>query len=206
MLLVLLVGAALFPAAGAGARPLTLLVFGDSLTAGYGLAPSQAFPVQLQAALAAKGFRVTVVNGGVSGDTTAGGRARLAWSLTPRPDAILIELGGNDGLRAIDPAQTRANLDAILAAIKSRRIPVLLAGMYAPPNLGARYGTQFNAIFPALARKYGVSLYPFFLDGVAADKSLNQPDGIHPNAQGVAVIVRRILPSVEKLLKQVAAR
>jgi len=190
----------------ARAQPLTLLVFGDSLTAGYGLPAEEAFPVRLEAALRAKGYDVRVKNAGISGDTTAGGRARLAWSLAEKPDAVIVELGGNDGLRGIDPAQTRGNLDAMLAELTRRGIPTLLAGMYAPPNLGPRYGRAFNAIFPDLAKKHGVLLYPFFLDGVAAEKALNQPDGIHPNAQGVAVIVERILPAVERLLKQAAER
>ena len=137
---------------------------------------------------------------GVAGDTSAGGRARLDWSLAERPDAAIVELGANDGLRGIDPASTRANLDAILAELKRRGIPVLLAGMYAPPNLGREYGAAFDAVYPGLAAKHGALLYPFFLDGVAVEPALNQPDGLHPNAAGVAVIVERILPYVMQVL------
>ena len=179
---------------------ISLLVLGDSLAAGYGLAASEAFPAQLERALKAKGHNVNVINAGVSGDTTAGGRARLEWSLADKPQAVIVELGANDGLRGLEPKSTADNLDAILAALKARGLPTLLAGMYAPPNLGAAYGKEFNAIYPRLAERHGALLYPFFLDGVAAEAALNQGDGIHPNAKGVAVIVDRILPSVEKLL------
>ena len=141
-----------------------------------------------------------MIGAGVAGDTSAGGRARLAWSLADRPDAAIVELGANDGLRGIDPAVTYDNLDAILTELKRRGIPVLLAGMYAPPNLGREYGEAFNGIYPRLAEKHGVRLYPFFLDGVAVEPRLNQPDGIHPNEDGVAVIVERILPYVMKVL------
>ncbi|MFN4284270.1 MAG: arylesterase [Alphaproteobacteria bacterium] len=184
----------------AGPGQISLLVLGDSLAAGYGLAASEAFPAQLERALKAKGHNVKVINAGVSGDTTAGGRARLEWSLADAPQAVIVELGANDGLRGLEPTSTADNLDAILAALKSRGLPTLLAGMYAPPNLGAAYGKEFNAIYPRLAERHGALLYPFFLDGVAAEAALNQGDGIHPNAKGVAVIVERILPSVEKLL------
>lgn len=185
------------PAAAADAR---LVLFGDSLVAGYGLAAADAFPAKLQAALEARGVDVTVVNAGVSGDTTAGGRARLEWSLAEKPAAVIVELGANDGLRGLKPAATAENLDTILARLARDRIPVLLAGMYAPPNLGREYSRSFNAIYPRLAKAHGVSLYPFFLDGVAGEAALNQPDGLHPNAKGVDVIVERILPYVLKLL------
>ena len=183
------------------AKETRLLALGDSLTSGWGLAARDAFPAQLERALRAAGRRdVRVIGAGVAGDTSAGGRARLAWSLADRPDAAIVELGANDGLRGIDPAATYDNLDAILTELKRRGIPVLLAGMYAPPNLGREYGEAFNGIYPRLAEKHGVRLYPFFLDGVAVEPRLNQPDGIHPNEDGVAVIVERILPYVMKVL------
>lgn len=178
----------------------TILAFGDSLTAGFGLASADGFTAKLEAALKAKGINARIVNAGLSGDTSAGGLARLDWALEPRPDFAIVELGANDGLRGLDPAQTRANLDAILTKLKAKSVPVLFAGMYAPPNLGPDYAKAFNALFPELAAKHGVAFYPFFLDGVAADAALNQADGIHPNAKGVDVIVARILPHVVKLI------
>lgn len=185
----------------AAAKDTRLLVLGDSLTSGWGLASREAFPAQLERALHAAGREeVQVIASGVAGDTSAGGRARLAWSLADRPDAAIVELGANDGLRGIDPASTYDNLDAILTELKRRKIPVLLAGMYAPPNLGREYGEAFNGIYPRLAERHGVGLYPFFLDGVAVEPGLNQADGIHPNADGVAVIVERILPYVMRVL------
>jgi acyl-CoA thioesterase-1 len=187
------------PAAAAG-RKVTLLAFGDSLTAGYGLPADQGFTARLAAALAAKGIDARVINGGLSGDTSAGGRARLEWALAAKPDAAIVELGANDGLRGLDPAATKANLDAILATLHAKGVRVLFTGMYAPPNLGPDYAKAFNGLFPALAEKHGVLFYPFFLEGVAADPALNQPDGIHPNAKGVDVIVARILPYVLKLI------
>ena len=192
-------------AAGAGSaaaqgKPLTILAFGDSLVAGFGLGSRDGFAAKLEAALRAKGVNARVVNAGLSGDTSAGGLARLDWALEPKPDFAIVELGANDGLRGLDPAQTRANLDAILAKLKAKGVPALFAGMYAPPNMGPDYGRAFNALYPDLAKKHGVLFYPFFLDGVAADASLNQPDGIHPNAKGVDVIVARILPHVLKLI------
>ena len=183
------------------AKETRLLVLGDSLTSGWGLAAPDAFPAQLERALHAAGRRdVRVLASGVAGDTSAGGRARLAWSLADRPGAAIVEFGANDGLRGIDPASTYDNLDAILTELSRREIPVLLAGMYAPPNLGREYGDAFDGIYPRLAERHGVVLYPFFLDGVAVEPRLNQADGIHPNADGVAVIVERILPYVMKLL------
>ncbi len=179
-----------------------ILALGDSLTAGYGLDQAEAFPVQLQAALQTAGMNATVINGGVSGDTSAGGRSRLEWLLVGQIDGVILELGANDGLRGLDPAQTRDNLDWILTTLKQRGIPVLLSGMYAPPNLGKDYGAEFNAIYPELAEKHSVKLDPFFLEGVAADPNLNQTDGIHPNAEGVAVIVKRLAPKVQELLSQ----
>ncbi|MCS6853306.1 MAG: arylesterase [Elioraea sp.] len=184
----------------AEAREIRILALGDSLTAGYGLARSDGFVAQLERALRARGIPARVLDGGVSGDTTAGGRARLEWALADRPDVAIVALGGNDGLRGIDPAATYANLDAVLKRLRDRNIPVLLAGMLAPPNLGAEYGEAFRQAYARLSREHDVLFYPFFLDGVAADPALNQPDGIHPNARGVAVIVERILPLVEALV------
>jgi acyl-CoA thioesterase-1 len=178
------------------AEPLRILAFGDSLTAGYGLNEQDSFPAQLELALGAAGVNASVINAGVSGDTSAGGLARLDWALVDRPDLVIVELGANDALRGLDPATIAANLDAILTRLRADGRGVLLAGMWAPPNLGADYADAFNAIYPVLAERHGVPLYPFFLDGVAADRALNQDDGIHPNAAGVRVIVRRILPHV----------
>ena len=179
-------------------------MLGDSLTAGLGLDARDAFPAKLEAALKAKGRDVRVIGAGVSGDTTAGGRTRLAWALSSAgaggPDGVIVELGANDGLRAIDPKATRANLTAILAELKNRKIPTLLTGMRAPPNLGAQYQVQFDTIFSLLAVQHDVVFYPFFLEGVAAVPALNQADAIHPNAKGVEEIVRHILPYVLKLL------
>jgi len=197
-------GLALTDARAADA-PARLLVLGDSLAAGYGLPEDDAFPIRLEQALRDGGRAVEVVNGGVSGDTTAGGKARLDWLLADRPDAVIVELGGNDGLRGLDPAETYRNLDAILERLRAEGIPTLLAGMLAPPNLGRDYGDEFRAVFARLADEHEVAFYPFFLDGVAADPALNQPDGIHPNAAGVATIVERILPAVESLLERAAA-
>jgi acyl-CoA thioesterase-1 len=197
------------PASGTtpGTKPIKLVALGDSLTAGYGLPAQAAFPVRLQQALRDKGLAVNVVNAGVSGDTSTGGRDRLDWSVTADTDAVIVELGANDALRGIDPKVTRAALEDILKKLKARNIAVLLCGMYAPPNLGADYAAQFNAIYPDLAKAYGVSLYPFFLEGVATEAKLNQADGMHPTAEGVDAIVRNILPTVESFLKeQVAVR
>lgn len=180
-----------------------VLAFGDSLTAGYQLKPGEGFAPQLEAALRKRGYAVTVRNAGVSGDTTAQGRARLGWvlnSLKAKPDLVILELGANDMLRGQDPATAKANLDAMLAELAKRRIPVLLAGMRASPNLGPAYAKAFDPIYAELAKKYGVPLYPFFMNGVAATPKLQLADGMHPNAAGVAVIVKGILPSVEAAL------
>lgn len=187
-------------------QTITILAFGDSLTAGYGLAPQEAFPVKLEAALKAKGHDVRIVNAGVSGDTSTAGRDRLDWALGEDVDAVIVELGANDALRGIDPKQTEAALAAILDTLRNRKLPVLLAGMLAPRNLGPAYGQEFDALFPALAKARGILFYPFFLDGVAADASLNQADGIHPNARGVDVIVARMLPMVEQLIAEAASK
>jgi len=188
-------------AAGA-APPVRLLVFGDSLVAGYGLPHPQGFQSQLLAALQADGRHVVLLDGGVSGDTTAGGRARLDWALTDKPDAVLLELGANDALRGTDPAETEANLTAILNRLAALHLPVLLTGMEAPPNLGAAYGDQFRAMFLRLGHRPDVIFDPFFLQGVAGDPSLNQGDMMHPNEAGVAREVARIKPLVEQLLSR----
>jgi len=185
------------------ATPPKLLVLGDSLSAGYGLPQAEGFQAQLAAALRAAGHPVQIVDAAVSGDTTAGGRARLDWALGGGADAALVALGGNDALRGLDPREMEANLAAILQTLQARHIPVLLAGMYAPPNLGAAYGDSYRAVFERLARRPGVLFEPFFLAGVARDPALNQADGIHPNAQGVRIMVARILPLVERLLAEV---
>ena len=196
----ILVNVALAPGFAAG--PHKLVAFGDSLTAGYGLAREDSFPVRLEAALKESGLDVTVVNAGVSGDTTTGGLSRLDWAVPEGTEAVIVELGANDGLRGIDPKVTEANLDAVLSRLKGRGVAVLLAGMLAPPNLGKDYGAEFNALYPRLAERHGVAFYPFFLDGVAADPDLNQDDGIHPTADGVEVIVERILPYVRRLFTE----
>jgi acyl-CoA thioesterase-1 len=190
------------PEVRAADHPLRIVALGDSLTAGYGLAGNEAFPVRLQRALAAKGIATEIANAGVSGDTASGGLARLDWSVPEGTDAVIVELGANDSLRGIDPKVTRGALDALLRRLGERHIPVLLCGMLAPRNLGAEYGAAFNAIYPDLAKAYGAILYPFFLDGVAADPKLNQRDWLHPTAAGVDVIVDRILPAIERLMVQ----
>jgi acyl-CoA thioesterase-1 len=197
-----LLAVALFAAmpAAAAAEELRLLALGDSLTAGYGLARRDAFPARLEQALRDAGHAVRVIDAGVSGDTTAGGRARLDWALADKPHAAIVELGANDGLRGLDPGATEANLDAIVGRLKAAGVAVLVAGMKAPPNLGREYGAAFDAVFAEVAARHGVALYPFFLDGVAADPALNQRDGIHPTAAGVQVIVGRLLPHVVVLL------
>lgn len=200
LVLAVLAGA-ISPPPGAAERPARILVLGDSLSAGWGLGAGEAFPARLEARLKSAGHRVTVINGGVSGDTSAGGLSRLGWALNDKPDFAIVELGANDGLRGFDPAVTFANLDAIVARLKAAGVVVLLAGMRAPPNLGRDYAGEFDAVFPRLARRHGIALYPFFLDGVAARPGLNQPDGIHPNRKGVAVIVDRITPYVVRMLK-----
>ena len=176
-------------------------MFGDSLVHGYGLAPPDSFPAQLEARLVADGWPVRVINAGNSGDTTAAGLARVDWSLAGSPDAVIVELGANDALRGIDPTQTRANLEQILRRIRQQGLPLLLAGMRAPRNLGRDYSDAFDQIFPDLAKQLKVALYPFFLEGVALRPELNQADGIHPNRAGVSEIVGRIGPYVERLLR-----
>lgn len=179
----------------------TILAFGDSLTAGYGLAQNDAFPVRLEAALKQRGYDCRVINAGISGDTTAGGAARLDWSLSESPDLVIVELGANDALRGLDPAQTEVNLGTILERLQRRQIPALLTGMKAPRNFGEAYYNSFDTLYPRLAERFNVPLFPFFLEGVAGVPELNQGDGIHPNAAGVDVIVANILPYVERLIR-----
>jgi acyl-CoA thioesterase-1 len=187
-------------------RPLRLVALGDSLTTGLGLPANSAFPAKLAAALKAKGIAADVVDAGVSGDTTANGLARLDWAVPEQTDGVIVALGANDMLRGIDPTQTRKALDGILSRLGKRRIPVLLAGMQAAPNFGTEFGQRFNAIFPELAAKHAVLLYPFLLDGVAAKAALNQRDGIHPTAAGVDRMVAGILPKVEELVARIRQR
>jgi acyl-CoA thioesterase-1 len=192
-----------FVAAAAPAdRPLRIVALGDSLTAGYGLPASAAFPAKLERALQTEGLNVTVANAGVSGNTASDGLARLDWSVPEGTDAVILELGANDALRGVDPAVTRKALRDMLSRLKQRNIPVLLCGMLAPRNLGPAYGRAFDAIYPELAASEGVLLYPFFLDGVATDRKLNLDDGMHPSAAGVDAIVDRIMPKVRELIER----
>lgn len=199
MRIVLAIAVALAFVASARAETVTIVALGDSLTAGYQLAPGKGFPAQLEAALRAEGYDVTVIDAGVSGDTTSGGLSRLDWSVGPEANAVIVELGANDALRGVDPAVTRKNLTAILDRLEERNLPVLFAGMLAPPNLGPEYGAEFKAVFDELGER-DVIYYPFFLEGVAARPTLNLADGIHPTAEGIAVIVRNILPEVKELV------
>jgi acyl-CoA thioesterase I len=191
--------------AAAADRPVKIVALGDSLTAGHGLSLDDAFPAKLARALRAEGLAVTIANAGVSGDTAAGGLARLAWSVPMDTDAAIVELGANDMLRGIDPKVTKSALNEILDKLAARHIPVLLAGMRASRNMGAEYDKAFDAIYPALASTHRVVFYPFFLAGVAAEAKLNQSDGMHPNAAGVDAIVKRMLPSVEELIARARA-
>ena len=186
-------------------KTIHLVALGDSLTAGYGLAPRDGFTAQLEAALTAKGHRVRVHNGGVSGDTSAGGLARLDWAVGREAQAVIVELGANDMLRGLSPKVTEKNLRQIIEKLQARGLEVMLAGMLAAPNLGPSYGEAFNGLYPRLAKQYGLVFYPFFLDGVAGDPRLNLGDRIHPNRDGIAVIVENILPTVEKLLARIAS-
>lgn len=187
-------------------KPIKMVVLGDSLSAGYGLPAAAAFPVRLQKALEAKGIKVDMVNAGVSGDTSSGGRERLDWSVPDGTDAVIVELGANDALRGTDPAVTKAALSDIITKLQARKIAVLLCGMVAPPNYGSDYAAKFNAIYPDLAKQFSVPLYPFFLDGVAAESKLNQADGMHPTAEGVDIVVKNILPTVEAFLGAVSGQ
>jgi acyl-CoA thioesterase-1 len=188
------------------AKPVKMVVLGDSLSAGLGLPANAAFPAKLQKALEAKGIKVDMINAGVSGDTASGGRERLDWSVPEGTDGVILELGANDGLRGTDPAVTRAALSDILSRLKARGIAVLICGMVAPPNYGSDYAARFNAIYPELSKSFGVPLYPFFLDGVAADAKLNQADGMHPTADGVDIVVRNILPTVEAFVGTISGQ
>ncbi|MGA7995012.1 MAG: arylesterase [Bradyrhizobium sp.] len=195
-----------FARATADARPIKIVVLGDSLSAGLGLPAPAAFPQRLQKTLESKGIAVDISNAGVSGDTSSGGRDRLDWSVPDGTQAVILELGANDALRGTDPAVTRSALSDILTRLKARGIAVLLCGMIAPPNYGSDYSARFNAIYPDLAKSFGVPLYPFFLEGVAADARLNQADGMHPTAEGVDVIVRNILPTVQAFLGTISGQ
>ncbi|CAH1657278.1 multifunctional acyl-CoA thioesterase I and protease I and lysophospholipase L1 [Chelatococcus asaccharovorans] len=188
------------------AEPPKIVVLGDSLVAGHGLPANQAFPPVLQTMLAEKGIKVELVNAGVSGDTAAAGLARLDWSVADGTQGVILELGANDMLRGMDPAVTKATLDTIITRLKARNIPVLLVGMQAAPNLGADYVARFNAIYPDLAKAHGVALYPFFLDGVAGNPSLNLPDGLHPTAEGVRRIATAIVPTVAQFISSLPQR
>jgi acyl-CoA thioesterase-1 len=206
-MLLVVAGTAFAPTvAAAQTRPVKMVVLGDSLSAGLGLPASSAFPARLQKSLEAMGIAVDIINAGVSGDTTSGGRDRLDWSVPEGTEAVILELGANDALRGIDPRVTRAALTDILTRLKARRIAVLLCGMLAPPNYGSDYSARFNAIYPELAKSFGVPLYPFFLEGVATDASLNQADGLHPTAEGVDMIVKNILPTVEAFLGTISGQ
>jgi acyl-CoA thioesterase-1 len=192
--------------AAAATKPIKMVVLGDSLSAGLGLSASAAFPERLQKALKAKGIDVDMINAGVSGDTSSGGRDRLDWSVPEGTEAVILELGANDALRGIDPKLTFSALSDILTRLKARGVAVLLCGMVAPPNYGSDYSARFNAIYPELAKSFAVPLYPFFLDGVAADAKLNQADGMHPTPEGVDIIVKNILPSVEALVGAISGQ
>ncbi len=198
---------AVLPGAGALAKaePLRIVAFGDSLVAGLGVPLEAAFPAQLQQALAARGHSVEIINAGVSGDTTAGGLARLDWSIADGVSAVILELGANDMLRGVDPATTQANLDAMIVRLKQRNIPVLLTGMRASPNMGDAYVQAFDPIFQRLAQKHDLRFYPFFLEGVAGNRELNQSDAMHPTAKGVERIVELFLPQMEAFLAEIAA-
>ena len=190
--------------AHAAERALQMVGFGDSLMAGYQLAPGDAYPARLEAALKAEGVDVTIANAGVSGDPTSAGLARIDWSVPDGTDAVILELGANDALRGVPPQETERNLDAMLTRLKERGIAVILMGMLAPPNMGAEFGEKFNAIFPRLAEKHGAALYPFFLDGVVAQSALQLEDGMHPNPQGVDVMVEKSLRAMREFLKGVS--
>jgi acyl-CoA thioesterase-1 len=192
--------------AAAQERAVHLVGFGDSLMAGYQLAPAESYTAQLEAALKAKGRNVAITNAGVSGDTTTGGLSRIDWSVPDGTDGVILELGANDALRGIAPEQSEKNLDAMISRLKARGIAVFLAGMLAPPNMGSEYGQRFNPIYDRLAQKHGVPLYPFFLEGVATVANLQLSDGMHPNPKGVATMVEKSLPAVETFLGDIQAK
>jgi acyl-CoA thioesterase-1 len=201
---IVIFAAALF-ATGANAQDQTLQLvgFGDSLMAGYQLPPTDSYTAQLEAALKAKGINVTVTNAGVSGDTSSAGLARAEWSVPDGTDGVILELGANDALRGVSPEDTEKNLDAIITGLQKRNIPVLLAGIMAPPNMGDDYAKRFNGMYQRLADKHSVPLYPFFLDGVVLDNGLKLEDGMHPNTKGIAVMVEKSLPAVESFIKTI---
>ena len=194
------------PFAQAQDKPVQLVGFGDSLMAGYQLPPTDSYTAQLEAALKAKNVNVTITNAGVSGDTTSGGLARAEWSVPDGTDGVILELGANDALRGMSPVDTEKNLDAMITGFQKRNIPVLLIGILAPPNMGGDFGKRFNEIYPRLAKKHGVPLYPFFLDGVVMDQSLQLEDRMHPNTKGIAVMVEKTLPTVEDFIKAVSTQ
>ena len=194
---------ALSGASASAETPLEIVVLGDSLVAGYELAPGEDYPSKLEAALREAGYDVAISNAGVSGDTTSGGLARLDWSVPDSANAVILELGANDALRGLSPDQAAENLSTIIERLQDREIPVMLMGMMAPPNMGADYGADFNAIYPELASEYGLDLYPFFLDGVATHAEYQLADGMHPNAAGVDVMVEKTLPSVEAFIRSI---
>lgn len=197
---------ALLSVGSARAEPVKLVGFGDSLMAGYQLPAADAFPVKLEKALRENGYEIEIANAGVSGDTSSGGLARLDWSIPEGTQGVILELGANDALRGIPPEETEKNLDAMLTRLKERGIAVLLAGMLAPPNMGPEYGERFNGIYQRMAEKHGVALYPFFLDGVVTKANLQLEDGMHPNSEGVDVMVATILPATEAFIKSIPAK
>ncbi|WP_430439972.1 arylesterase [Shinella sp.] len=197
---------ALLSVGSARAEPVKLVGFGDSLMAGYQLPAADAFPVKLEKALRENGYEIEIANAGVSGDTSSGGLARLDWSIPEGTQGVILELGANDALRGIPPEETEKNLDAMLRRLKERGIAVLLAGMLAPPNMGPEYGERFNGIYQRMAEKHGVALYPFFLDGVVTKANLQLEDGMHPNSEGVDVMVATILPAAEAFIKSIPAK
>ncbi|WEZ82067.1 arylesterase [Rhizobium sp. 32-5/1] len=187
------------------AETISLVGFGDSLMAGYQLPPEDAFPARLEKALREKGLDVTIANAGVSGDTTSGGLARIDWSVPDGTKGVILELGANDALRGIPPEDSRKNLDAMLSKLKARSIPVLLIGIFAPPNMGGDYADRFNPIYAELAKTHGLELYPFFLDGVIDDATLKLEDGMHPNGKGIGVMVEKFLPVAERFIGRLSA-
>jgi len=201
--ILLVIATLLFSIQVALAKPITLLALGDSLTSGLGLEANEAFPVKLEAALKSRYPDLKIINGGVSGDTAADGLARLDWALTDEVDGLIVELGANDALRGLDVSQTETALNAIMVKAQQKNLPVLILGMKSPPNMGPDYVASFDGLYPRLAEKYQALFYPFYLDGVAANAGLNQADGIHPNGQGVGVIVSKVMPSVEELIGKV---
>ncbi|MBU2487714.1 MAG: arylesterase [Alphaproteobacteria bacterium] len=201
----LALGVATAPRPVSAADAVTLVGFGDSLMAAYNLQASEGFPARLEAALRERGHDVTIIDAGVSGDTTSGGLARLDWSIPDGVDGVILELGANDALRGLPPEKTRENLEAMIARLKQRGIAVLLAGMLAPPNMGAGYETAFNAIYPELAAKYDVPLYPFFLDGVTGNPDMLLSDGMHPNTSGINTMVEKFVPVAEEFLAEIKA-